>query len=219
MISRHMQAEKKGRKEQEERARKAENDRKRVQDENRETTLAEYLYNCHFHLYTKLGLADKSKSSTGFTKVEGKYYPRWLRPWDNFASALRQRHFEVIRRVCGERRLFYQDSTTRNQGTTISRKLAGTENTISRFETLAVEDPVWEIISSLGDEEGIRTEYQFTGFQFSNNIREFTQPSDGSLVAEEDPSEERPERRRRTGPNKRVASERRVKLPLTKPDG
>ncbi|KAJ4320998.1 hypothetical protein N0V84_005579 [Fusarium piperis] len=48
---------------------------------------------------------------------------------------------------------------------------------------------------------------------------DFTQLNDGTLVGEEDPSDERQERRRRTGPNKRVASEQRVKPPPTKPDG
>ncbi|KAH6955977.1 hypothetical protein BKA56DRAFT_435795, partial [Ilyonectria sp. MPI-CAGE-AT-0026] len=83
---------------------------------NQRTTLEEYLYNCHFHLYKKLALADKSKSSTGFTKVEGKYYPKWLRPWTSFTNTQRQDHFEAIRRVCGKRRLFHQESTTRDLG-------------------------------------------------------------------------------------------------------
>ncbi|KAJ0126413.1 hypothetical protein HZ326_30480, partial [Fusarium oxysporum f. sp. albedinis] len=186
---------------------------------NQRTTLEEYLYNCHFHLYKKLALADKSKSSTGFTKVEGKYYPKWLRPWTSFTNTQRQDHFEAIRRVCGERRLFHQESTTRDLGSTIHRKRAGNENAVDHFEKLAVEDPVWEILRPVWDDEELCKEYRCMGLRFSNNIRDFTQPSDGVLVGEEDPSEERPERRRRTGPNKRVASEQRVKPPPTKPDG
>ncbi|KAH7247653.1 uncharacterized protein BKA55DRAFT_691780 [Fusarium redolens] len=186
---------------------------------NQRTTLEEYLYNCHFHLYKKLALADKSKSSTGFTKVEGKYYPKWLRPWTSFTNTQRQDHFEAIRRVCGERRLFHQESTTRDLGSTIHRKRAGNENAVDHFEKLAVEDPVWEILHPVWDDEELCKEYRCMGLRFSNNIRDFTQPSDGVLVGEEDLSEERPERRRRTGPNKRVASEQRVKPPATKPDG
>ncbi|KAH7116363.1 hypothetical protein EDB81DRAFT_701959 [Dactylonectria macrodidyma] len=186
---------------------------------NQRTTLEEYLYNCHFLLYKKLALADKSKSSTGFTKVEGKYYPKWLRPWTSFTNAQRQLHFEAIKRVCGERRLFHQESTTRDLGTTIHRKRAGNENAVDHFEKLAVEDPVWEILRPVWDDEELCKEYRCMGLRFSNNIRDFTQPSDGVLVGEEDLSEERLERRRRTGPNKRVASEQRVKPPPTKPDG
>ncbi|KAM5361213.1 hypothetical protein ACJA88_014552 [Fusarium oxysporum] len=164
-------------------------------------------------------LSSARGSSTGFTKVEGKYYPKWLRPWTSFTNTQRQDHFEVIRRVCGERRLFHQESTTRDLGSTIHRKRAGNENAVDHFEKLAVEDPVWEILRPVWDDEELCKEYRCMGLRFSNNIRDFTQPSDGALVGEEDLSEERPERRRRTGPNKRVASEQRVKPPATKPDG
>ncbi|PGH20338.1 hypothetical protein AJ80_03606 [Polytolypa hystricis UAMH7299] len=189
------------------------------QRKNQKTTLDEYLYNCHFHLYKKLALASKSKCTTGFTRVEGKYYPKWLRPWIEFTNSQRQHHFEVIRRACGEKRLFYQESTTTDIGTSISRKPAGNENAIDYFETLAVEEPVWEILRPIYDEEGLRREYRFTGLRFSNNTRDFSQLSDVVQIGEEDTSEERQERRRRTGPNKRVASEQRVKPPPTKPDG
>ncbi|KAK2926743.1 hypothetical protein FoTM2_013613 [Fusarium oxysporum f. sp. vasinfectum] len=210
----------KAREEAERREKEAERREKEAERrKNQRTTLEEYLYNCHFHLYKKLALADKSKSSTGFTKVEGKYYPKWLRPWVSFTNTQRQDHFEAIRRVCGERRLFHQESTTRDLGSTIHRKRAGNENAVDHFEKLAVEDPVWEILRPVWDEEELCKEYRCMGLRFSNNIRDFTQPSDGVLVGEEDLSEERPERRRRSGPNKRVASEQRVKPPPTKPDG
>ncbi|KAI8674491.1 hypothetical protein NCS57_00347000 [Fusarium keratoplasticum] len=186
---------------------------------NQKTTLEEYLHNCHFCLYKKLELADKSKSSTGFTKVEGKYYPKWLRPWTSFTNTQRQHHFEAIRTVCGNRRLFHQESTTKDLGATIHRKRAGNENAVDHFEKLAVEDPVWEILRPLWEEEEMRNEYRCTELRFSNNIRDFTQQSDGDPAREEELSEARHERRRRTGPNKRVASEQRVKPAPTKPDG
>jgi hypothetical protein len=72
--------------------------------QNQKATLGEYLLNCHIHLYTKFKLAAMSESATGFARVEGKYYPRWLHPWDHFASVLRPRHLKAMRRVCGERR-------------------------------------------------------------------------------------------------------------------
>lgn len=191
-----------------------------LERENQKTTLEEYLYNSHFHLHTKLRLADLSKSSTGYTKVEGKYYPKWLRPWDDFKNVLRQQHFGAIRRVYGERRLFHQESTTKDLGTTISRTSAGNEDAIDHFEKVAVENPVLEVLVPLDTERELLTAYGFTRLRFTSNIREFTQPIDViSQTAEEDLSEGRLERRRRTGPNKRIASEQRVKLPTTKPDG
>ncbi|RSM01113.1 hypothetical protein CEP52_008754 [Fusarium oligoseptatum] len=185
---------------------------------NQKTTLEEYLRNCHFRLYTQLRLADTSKSSTGFTKVEGKYYPKWLRPWTSFVDTQRQYHFDAIRKVYGNRRLFHQESTSKDLGATIHYKRAGDENAVVHFEKLAVEDPVREILRPLWEEEEIRKEYQCIELGFSNNMRDFTQPSDGDLAREEEPSKGH-ERRRWTGPNKRVASEQRVKPPPTKPDG
>ncbi|KND86175.1 hypothetical protein TOPH_09195 [Tolypocladium ophioglossoides CBS 100239] len=103
-----------------------------------------------------------------------------------------------------ERREKEEASTTRDLGTTIHRKQAGNENAVDHFEKLAVEDPVWEILHTVWDEEELREEYRCMGLRFSNNIRDFTQPSDDDVVREEDPSDGRQERRRRTGPNKRV---------------
>src|SRR5436190_20300866 len=58
----------------------AEREKEQERRKNQKTTLEKYLYNCHFHLYQKLGFADKSKFSRGLaTRVEGKYYPKWLR--------------------------------------------------------------------------------------------------------------------------------------------
>ena len=197
----------------------AEREKEQERRKNQKTTLEKYLYNCHFHLYQKLGFADKSKFSRGLaTRVEGKYYPKWLRPWNDFSNTLRQQHFEDIKRVCGDRQLFPQESTTWNLGADISLRQAGNENAIDHFEKSAVEDPVWKILAQVGDEEGPRAEYRFMRLRFSNNIRDFTQLSDVNQVGDEDPSEETQERRRRSGPSKRVASEQKVN-PLGKPDG
>lgn len=186
---------------------------------NQNTTLDEYLYNCHYHLYQKLDLAHPSQSSTGFTKVDGKYYPKWLRPWDDFKNTQRPRHFEVIRKGYGGRRLLHQESTTRDLGTTIARKRAGNESAVEHFEKLAVEDPVWEVLRPLWDDEGLRSKYRCAGLRFSNNRRDVKAPSSVSQETQEGRGEEGPERGRRARPSKRVASESRVRPPPTKPDG
>ncbi|EJP62048.1 uncharacterized protein BBA_08972 [Beauveria bassiana ARSEF 2860] len=89
--------------EEEARARE-ENERREKEKEklkNQKTTLAEYLHNCHFDIYQKLRLAGASESSTGLaTSVDGKYYPKWLRPWTEFSANHRQEHFNDIIRVC-----------------------------------------------------------------------------------------------------------------------
>ncbi|EJP62018.1 metalloprotease-like protein [Beauveria bassiana ARSEF 2860] len=126
---------------------------------NQRTTLAEYLYNCHFDLYQKLRLAGPSESSTGLaTSVYGKYYPRWFRPWHAFTDSQRQEHFDDVIRICGERRLFQQASTTRDNGLNFERKKAGYENAIDHFEKTAVEDPTWMILEpDLNEDIGAET--------------------------------------------------------------
>ncbi|KAM4060855.1 Meiotic driver SPOK1 [Hirsutella rhossiliensis] len=213
---------KKARREKEEAKAREEEAKAREEQERRKsqkTTLEEYLYNCHFHLYTKLGFADKSKSSTGLAKrVDNKYYPKWLRPWNIFASYQRHQHFDEIRRVCGESRLFHQESTTRNLGATVSYDPAGNENAVEYFEKIAVEVPVREILAPVWDQEGLHGEHRITMLRFSHNVRDFTQPSD-SRIGDDDPNEERQERRRPAGTTMRIASTREFQPPPMKPDG
>jgi hypothetical protein len=200
----------------EEQARAREEEERR---KNQKTTLEEYLYNCHFHLYQKLSLADLSRCSTGNTSVEGKYYPKWLRRWHEFENTHRRRHFETIRAACNGRRLFHQETTTRDLGFTVLRKRASNENDVDNFEKTAVEDPVWEILRPVWEDEDLRKEYRCSQVRFSNNRRD---------VTAQDSVEERQERRRRTGPSKRMASEQTIKRMAseqtikpssTKPDG
>ncbi|ATY66590.1 hypothetical protein A9K55_001137 [Cordyceps militaris] len=162
--------------EQEAKARE-ENERREKETErrkNRKTTLAEYLYNCHFDLYQKLRLAGPSESSTGLaTSVDGKYYPRWLRPWHAFTDSQRHEHFDDVIRTCGERRLFQQESTTRDNGINFERKKAGYENAIDHFEKTAVEDPTWMILEPVWADRELRQKYQITDLTFINGIRNF----------------------------------------------
>ncbi|KAJ4312111.1 hypothetical protein N0V84_010089 [Fusarium piperis] len=184
---------------------------------NQMTTLEEYLHNCHFNLYQKLRIADKSKLTTGYTKVDNRYYPKFLRPWIDFPST-RQHHFEATKTACEQRRLFHPEISTTDMGTTIDHEEAGNENAVDYFETLAVEHPVRRILRHLWEEEEMRKEYQCKQLRFCKNLRDFTQLSNADLAPEEDLSDRRPEQPCQTGPNKRVATEKRVK-PLTKPDG
>ncbi|KAM3560556.1 hypothetical protein ARSEF4850_003599 [Beauveria asiatica] len=101
--------------EEEAKAREENERREKEKDKlkNQKTTLTEYLHNCHFDIYQKLRLAGASESSTGLaTSVDGKYYPKWLRPWTDFSAHHRQEHLNDIIRICGEGRVFHQKSTT-----------------------------------------------------------------------------------------------------------
>ncbi|KGQ04675.1 hypothetical protein BBAD15_g10076 [Beauveria bassiana D1-5] len=159
-----------------------ENERREKEKEklkNQKTTLAEYLHNCHFDIYQKLRLAGASESSTGLaTSVDGKYYPKWLRPWTDFSANHRLEHFNDIIRVCGEGRVFHQKSTTVDIGMSFERKEAGYENAIDHFEKTAVEDPTWNILEPIWADEELCQRYQATGITFVNGIRAFNEVSE-----------------------------------------
>ncbi|KAH6628925.1 hypothetical protein F5144DRAFT_580516 [Chaetomium tenue] len=195
-----------------------ENERLRL--ETRETTLLEYLHNCHSHLYNSLRLADASMSSTGFTRVLGKFYPKRLHLWTQFTDVLHPHYFDLVQKICGQSQLFEPANITKNLGTIISDDLAGNEKAIDRFEVDAVERPVRRILKVLATHQELGREYHQCGdFRFSSNLLELTQSSDGSGVADDETGAESPQRRRRAGPNKRLASEWRYERPRTKPDG
>ncbi|CAH0055276.1 unnamed protein product [Clonostachys solani] len=96
------------------------------------------------------------------------------------------------------------------QGRNISAKLASNKNAVTYFEKIATKDAIIAIFKHLEGQEAIHTKYRFSELRFT---------SAGSQPANEgDPSEDRLERRLQTGPNKRVASEQRVKPRPTNPD-
>ncbi|KAF5023364.1 hypothetical protein F66182_4567 [Fusarium sp. NRRL 66182] len=144
------------------------------------TTLDEYLYHCHFDLYEKLKLAPKHELSTGHTKVDGKYYPKWLRPWDGFMDIQRRQHFEEMRTSCGERRLFHPQIVTEDWGQSISHKPARNENSVFDFEKSAVEHATCNIVSAFWNEEGLGEKYGVTGLRFTRNFCGFPHSNSGS---------------------------------------
>ncbi|KFA65889.1 hypothetical protein S40285_09646, partial [Stachybotrys chlorohalonatus IBT 40285] len=56
-------------------------EKEKLARENRPTTLDEYLRSCHIHLQQNFKLADELLFTTGYTQVDGKVYPKRLRPW------------------------------------------------------------------------------------------------------------------------------------------
>ncbi|PHH59146.1 hypothetical protein CDD81_3691 [Ophiocordyceps australis] len=152
---------------------------KMMQRKLQKSTLTEYLYNCHYRVYNKLILDHRVKPSTGLpTRVDGKFYPKWLRPWNAFANYQRQRYFEEISRACGEERLFNQETTSRDLGDFIAGLPAKTENDIDRFESRSVEEPTRAILGSLWRDNDLRQQYQCNALIFLNNIPTLLPPED-----------------------------------------
>ncbi|KAM3547490.1 hypothetical protein ARSEF4850_009996, partial [Beauveria asiatica] len=168
----------------------------RAEDERRKTqktTLTEYLHNCHFHLYQNLKLADPSKSSTGrATSVDGRFYPRWLRPWKTDTERQHQQQFEEIRGIYGEERLFHEQSITINIGKSLIRRKAGNEKAVEYFEKSAVEEPTWNILEPIWKRKQLRQRYQCADLRFTDNVRDFRDESDDTQATMITPAITRP---------------------------
>lgn len=77
-----------------------------------------------------------------------------------------------------------------------------------------------DIFRRLKDDPDIRKKFNFVDLQFSVNHRRLKQQSEIDLSgSDEDSSEEVQQRPRRTGPNKRLATKRKVETSSTHPDG
>ena len=152
--------------------RKAQEESRKAQEEltkkHQDTTLAEFLHDCHNLLYLSLRLAPESKCTTGYTKVDSRLYPKFLHRWDGFES-LHAQHLAVIRQVCGERRLFAPRSYIRRQATTVPTA-AGNEPATVRFEDTAVVQKIHDIFGVLEQDQQTCNDYSFTHFEIVRDL-------------------------------------------------
>ncbi|KAK3933956.1 hypothetical protein QBC46DRAFT_400895 [Diplogelasinospora grovesii] len=201
-------------KEQEERARKAEKERneekervaqlskelERSKQLQEQTTLDQYLTYCHLLLFQPLKV-ELVNNSKGNTKVDGKFYPLSLRPWEGFVET-QQRHFDIIKDALRDEKIF--SSWTEIRG--IQRHAHGSpvanEDDIKPFVQLAVEGPVKEIFSALSRRVNTSQTLQpfnFSRLSFTNHAYSVSQHSESG------PSD-RGGKQRRSSPTKRIAS-------------
>lgn len=163
---RRLETERNERKLQEERARKAE-------DQISPTTFSQYLRYCHEFLYQHLEVQlDPSRSSGGgTTDVTGRYYPLFLRPWDNFTQTQRH-HFEVMRDVLGDEQLFPSRSGVIGLRDHAEGNPVASEDDLKPFEQYAVEVPVRNIVNALGAKAGTHRALQpfnLSSISFTNH--------------------------------------------------
>ncbi|KAK9366884.1 hypothetical protein V1509DRAFT_209364 [Lipomyces kononenkoae] len=191
-------------------------EKEQLQLQLQETTLEEYLRDCHLYIFKALRIADKSVSSTGRgTRVDGKRYPMRLCRWDDFANVQRD-HFDTINKAFGNRRLFPQSMKTRDKPDDACPDPAAMEKHIDTFEKVAIESPVRRIFQKLLEvEPRIQGQFNCVQLRLSCNNLELKGQSDISQAGDSNGSEEMKERRRRSGRSKRVASEQTP----TYPDG
>ena len=95
---------------------------------------------------------------------------------------------------------------------------------VENFEKVVIEAPVIDIFERLRDNPSMRKEFNFSDLQFSINQRKLKQQSETDTTGgEEDPGEgasDRVQKRpRRTGLNKRFATEQKVDTSSINPNG
>ena len=213
------------RREKERERREKEQAQEQLKHHSQKTTLEEFLRDSHLYVFKALRIASESISSTGHaTKVDGKYYPLWLRCWENFTTIQRD-HFDKISSIFGESKLFLKSSSTKDISTRACRGPAAYEDDIEHFEKDAIEAPVLDIFDCLKHNSGIREEFNFASLEFSKNHRRVKQQSDidqagrDKAASDEEASDRVQERPRQTGSNKRLETERKPDTRSTYPDG
>jgi len=162
--------------------RQAEQTTHHLQQETQNATLKEYLYACHQHLYLPLTIETNPILSTkGTIKATARWHhPNFLKPWESFIdlqqSALEalgpilsgtspERHFNSLLVFKGLRQL-------------VEKKI-GSEKDLEKYEGVAVESRVEEIIGYLKDDEYVKEKYTLgQGVVFDNHTNTLSDGDD-----------------------------------------
>lgn len=130
-------------------------------------TLKEYLHGCHSYTYDIKALRLADNCTRFDTKVDGKRYPIWLRPWSDFAD-LHRDLFDRIQTFFADRRVFHEPIVTRETVKGALRRRTAARADIGMLDGIAVE----EIFTELQADPQIRHEFNFTELWFTNRNRE-----------------------------------------------
>ncbi|GAO17095.1 hypothetical protein UVI_02003640 [Ustilaginoidea virens] len=185
----------------------------RLEQTQQNTTLSQYLKNCHRLLFQSLAVrpAD-SGTGTTVTKVDGKFYPRSLRPWTAY-RALKE-EFEFIKDVLKEDRLFSAIISIKDLQRRVCGTPVATEDDVKPFEYFAIEGPVMDIIRELCtrvDSNPAIASLNASGITFTNHSLGVNPPADEILQG--DLPEGTEKQRRDQSPRKRVAVEPKKIIP------
>jgi hypothetical protein len=119
----------------------------RDKDPYQDTTLNQYLDNCHNLLFASLTVRPNIVD-TSVTKVEGKYYPSSLSAWGDF-TRLQQDQFEILEGALKDERLFLPYTGVRMMQRYACETPVANEDDMVHFEHITVEKPVADIIRAL----------------------------------------------------------------------
>ncbi|KAF4973026.1 hypothetical protein FSARC_603 [Fusarium sarcochroum] len=170
------------------------------------TDLAQYLENCHRHLFQALTVRPNA-SSTSATKVNGKFYPLRLRPWTEFV-ALQQHQFGILKDALGNERAFTSYVGVREMARRACETPVASEEDIKPFEHIAVEGPVTDIFQALcarPERHAGVASLNLSRISFANHSISLDLVAD--VAAGSSAKEHVEGRRRNPSPTKRVATE------------
>ncbi|KAI0877741.1 hypothetical protein GGS24DRAFT_446576 [Hypoxylon argillaceum] len=161
-------------------------EKQRLEQLNRNTTLVEYLADCHLYLYKALLVAGKSMTSTTglATRVNRRHYPMRLRPWDDFVN-LQQCYFDKINKAFGDKRLLPPTFITNNPSLT-SFLTIHTDTIIPH--NIAIESPVLQIFVKLFDVDPAIS--QTLRLRLTNVNRELKQPNNIDQTGDSEQSQQ-----------------------------
>ena len=139
----------------------AEEERQRTQ----KTTLEECLKACHYRLQSALIVeTDKQLTTKGFTSPKNKFYPKYLRLYDEFPEMLQQLYDEAHGFFHPHdqpgRRCLYPTLFLQTLGEDLSRRRLASEQDLQLYESVAVENVVRNIIDNLSQVSEARTQFR-----------------------------------------------------------
>lgn len=167
-----------------EQKRRADESEQRLAEEqrlNRSTTFQEYIQLCHEHLHQALHVeTDFSSTTHGYTSPTNKYCPTRLTPWEAFPTR-QMKQFDdahsLLQLAFGEDpRLFKPALYLTLTGSDLAKKKLASEQDLTRYEYVALEQPVESIINQLCKYETAQEQFRLgDGIAFkdnSNSLRE-----------------------------------------------
>ncbi|KAI1473328.1 hypothetical protein F4774DRAFT_62557 [Daldinia eschscholtzii] len=154
-----------------------------------DTTLAEYLDDCHTLLFSKFAVKTNLEQITGnsVTNPRNKWCPTNLQPWKDFIP--QQRHiFAILNKTFPmDSRLFPPYSFSEVMGKRASWTPIVNENSLRTFLCNVVGDPIKDIIDELKEFEDVREAFAIKdGIVFENQVEAFKDA--GEAVQKEYPT-------------------------------
>jgi hypothetical protein len=120
------------------------------------TTFQEFLRACHDNIHQALSIeTDKSLTTKGVTSSKNKYYPKRLKPWDDYPRIQQEYFNEILDHLQPPDkpapRLFSSIDNIEYTGRRLGGRKLASEKDLESYERFAVEEMVTDVISQSGN--------------------------------------------------------------------